>query len=113
MLNQVETVAERLNRIMSERGIKQAELSELSGIYIGTLSHYVKGDYEPKNKQLVALARALHVSELWLMGLDVPVDGKLPELSSEAKEIGRAYDAMSAEGRALVRRMLGLEIKEE
>ena len=37
------------------------------------MSHYIKGDYEPKHDKLNKLASALRVSEAWLSGFDVPM----------------------------------------
>lgn len=108
MIKQVEPVSARLKQIMDEREMRQTDLSEITGIHKGTINHYLKGTYTPKNKHLAALAHALQVSELWLMGLDVPKDGQLPELSPEAEQIGRAFDAMNEDQKDLMRRAFGL-----
>lgn len=65
-------VAERLREAMNEAGKKQADLARETGIDKGALSSYLSGKYEPKQKAIGALARALNVTEMWLWGYDVP-----------------------------------------
>lgn len=65
-------VAERLREAMTDAGKKQADLVRETGIDKGALSSYLSGKYEPKQKAIGALARALNVSEMWLWGYDVP-----------------------------------------
>ena len=63
----------RLNEALTIRQMSAAELSRRSGIDEGTLSNYKKGKYEPKQRKLEAISRALDVSIAWLMGADVPM----------------------------------------
>lgn len=65
-------VSERLREAMNDAGKKQADLVRETGIDKGALSSYLSGKYEPKQKAIGALARALGVSEMWLWGYDVP-----------------------------------------
>ena len=69
-----ETFGNRLNKAMRIRNIKAAELSEKTGIAKSSLSEYIKGKYEAKQKAIFKLATVLDVSEAWLMGLDVPME---------------------------------------
>lgn len=108
MLKQVATIAERLGDAMAARDMRQIDLANAAGIYVGTINNYLKGKYSPKKDKLEVLARALGVSPVWLMGLDVPMVDEEQELSAEAQEIAAAYDKLNEESRALVRRMLGL-----
>lgn len=66
------TIAERLTEAMDRYGIGVKELSRRTGIYAGDISHYRKGDYEPKREKIYLMAKALNVSPGWLMGLDLP-----------------------------------------
>lgn len=66
------TFAERLNLIIKERNIRQIELCQKTGIGKSAMSQYLGGAFEPKQQNLYALAKALEVSEAWLMGYDVP-----------------------------------------
>ena len=69
-----ETFGNRLNKAMRIRNIKAAELSEKTGIAKSSLSEYIKGKYEAKQKAIFKLATVLDVNEAWLMGLDVPME---------------------------------------
>src|SRR5574344_2262414 len=69
-----DTFSKRLKEAMKIRNIKQAELSQKSGISKSSLSEYLKGKYEAKQTGLYHLAKALDINEVWLMGEDVPMD---------------------------------------
>lgn len=75
------TTAERLQQLMDERGLKQADILEMCkpfaekhGVKLGRsgLSQYVSGKVLPKQTMLTVLGEALNVSEVWLMGYDIP-----------------------------------------
>lgn len=66
--------SERLRRIIAERGLTQSELSQLSGVSKSSISRYISGAWKAKQDTLYDLARALNVSEAWLMGYDVPME---------------------------------------
>lgn len=70
----IESISKRLNYAMSIRHISQAELSEKTKISTGSLSQYMNGKINPKQDRIYIMARALSVSEAWLMGYDVPMD---------------------------------------
>lgn len=70
----IDTFANRLNTAMRIRNIKATELSEKTGISKSSLSEYINGKYEAKQDGVYLLAKALDVSEAWLMGLDVPME---------------------------------------
>ena len=69
-----EKCSTRIKRAMNMRGIKQVELSDKSGIKKSALSQYIAGRILPKQDKLTALGLALNVSEVWLMGYDVPME---------------------------------------
>ena len=71
----------RMANALSIRGMKQVELSRLTGIDSGTINNYLSGKYEPKQDRLEKIADALDVSPVWLMGYDVPMERekKTPE----------------------------------
>lgn len=63
----------RLAVVMAEKNIKAAELSRLTGISKPRLSQYKNGVYVPKADAICAMARALGVSEAYLLGTtDIP-----------------------------------------
>ena len=75
------TFAQRLREGLDLRGMKQIELATRSGISKYSISHYLKGDWEGKQDAVYELARALNVSEAWLMGYDVPAERSAPKVS--------------------------------
>lgn len=90
----VSTTADRIKERMNELNLKQVEIVNAANIDKGALSHYISGRYEPKDKVMFRLAKALDVSEMWLWGYDVPKERKtsaeeeikIPEsLSEKAK----------------------------
>lgn len=87
---------DRLEKALEIRKMSIAELSRKSGINKGTISHYLKGAYEPKQTAIYNMALALNVSPSWLLGLDVTMDGQhlaidLDNLSDENKTRLFAY----------------------
>lgn len=70
----MKTIAERIKEGMDKRELRQADIIEKTGINKGALSSYISGRYEPKQNNIYLLAKALDVSEAWLMGADVPMD---------------------------------------
>lgn len=98
--------SDRLKEAMRIRDMKQVDLLARTGINKGAMSSYLAGRYEPKQKNLHALARALNVSEAWLMGLDVPMEpstlapAAAPSLSRDRKDLLDKYDALNDEGKA-------------
>lgn len=74
MDNLVDTFTNRLNKAISLRGIKPIELSEKTGIDKSKISSYMSGRYKAKQDGVYLLAHALNVSEVWLMGYDVPME---------------------------------------
>ena len=81
MAKKTATFAQRLREGLDLRGMKQIELATRSGISKYSISHYLKGDWEGKQDAVYELARALNVSEAWLMGYDVPVERSAPKVS--------------------------------
>lgn len=72
----VESCSQRISKALSIREIKQIELCELAKIPKSSLSLYLSGAYEPKQDRLYAMAQALDVDPVWLMGYDVPMERK-------------------------------------
>ncbi len=67
-MNVISDFKTRFNEALSIRNIKPIELSEITGISKSTISHYMSGYTKPKSDKLYILAKALDVSETWLMG---------------------------------------------
>ena len=85
---------ERVIRILQEKKLSQAELSSLSGVTTPSLCRYLRGDIEPRIDIVRNIARALGVSEAYLLGLD----GEDCEID-ERQANGRAQSAYFNEGR--------------
>lgn len=81
MAKKTATFAQRLREGLDLRGMKQIELATRSGISKYSISHYLKGDWEGKQDAVYELARALNVSEAWLMGYDIPAERSAPKVS--------------------------------
>lgn len=62
------TFADRLKEALKLRGITKADLSRMTGISKSSLTHYERGDWEGKQDAVYKIARAVNVSESWLMG---------------------------------------------
>ena len=82
----IDTAANRIKIAMEKEGKRQIDLCKETGIDKGSLSHYLKGRYEPKQDVIYKMAKALNVSEMWLWGYDVPMERppeqkKMDELS--------------------------------
>ena len=67
------TTADRISEAMKLRDIRQADFVKKTGISKGALSSYISGRYVPKQNNVYLIAKALDVSEAWLMGGDVPM----------------------------------------
>lgn len=80
----VATCAERLQEAMNLRRKKQVDLANETGLSKSTISRYLSGEMEPKNKQTYKLARALDVSDQWLWGYDTPMDRPQDQKRSDA-----------------------------
>lgn len=65
--------SDRLREALRVSGKKQADLARETGLDKGAISSYLSGRYEPKQRAIALLARALGVAEMWLWGYDVPM----------------------------------------
>ena len=64
---------DRLQQALDRRGWKAADLVERTGVPKGAISYYLAGKSKPKTDRLYIIAKALDVSEAWLLGYDVPM----------------------------------------
>ena len=65
-----EKFIERLNSILQNRNLSQADLSKMTGIRSSSISDWLNGKYEPKQDKISIIAEALNVSPVWLIGYD-------------------------------------------
>ena len=64
---------DRLREAIIMRNMKAVDLCAKTGIPKSAISYYVAGKSEPRSERLYLLAKALDVSEAWLMGYDVEI----------------------------------------
>lgn len=106
----IATVSERLQKIIAERNIKQADLARMTGISRGAISNYVLGRYEPKADIIGKLANALNCSATWLWGYDVPMDEAAFQagLDDNPYELNMldAFDKLDIEGQMYASKMV-------
>lgn len=73
-MERVASTPDRLREAMLTVGKKQVDLSKETGLSHSTISRYLSGAVEPRQEAVIKLATALHVSEWWLYGYNVPRD---------------------------------------
>ena len=99
------TFSERLRASMDTANMKAVELHERTGISKASISEYLSGNYEPKQRNIFKIAQALNVSPSYLMGVNddprppvqspAPVSGDLPDLTpKDEREIMHLMDDM-------------------
>lgn len=99
------TFSERLRASMDTANMKAVELHERTGISKASISEYLSGNYEPKQRNIFKIAQALNVSPSYLMGVNddprppvqspAPTSGDLPDLTpKDEREITRMMDDM-------------------
>lgn len=99
----VATTADRLREIMDTRGLRQVDILRLcapfcemydEAIRKNDLSQYVNGKVSPGQRKLTILSLALGVSEVWLMGYDVPMARDI-EIAPSPDGDGRESELLS------------------
>ena len=75
-------MSKRIKQAMDIRGMKQVELCDKTGIGKSSISTYLAGEYEPKQRNLFKIAEALQVNVAWLMGQNVPMTGDIVKHTS-------------------------------
>ena len=80
----IESCGKRIAKALEMRDVRQSDLAQITGIPKSSLSLYLKDAYEPKQDRIYTIAKALRVSEAWLMGYDVPMEkGEINDSPSE------------------------------
>lgn len=99
MNEQKEACYKRIRQAMELKGIKAVDLVQATGLGKSAISQYISGKYEPKQVAIHKIAKALNVSEAWLMGYDVPIQ-RAEEIktvvSKEEKELLDMYHKLDA-----------------
>lgn len=74
--------SKRLKYAMELRNIKQSELVKMTGIGKSSISTYLTGAYQPKQRYVYKIAKALGIDEAWLIGEDVPMEPAVIDYSA-------------------------------
>ena len=69
----------RLTQALSLRNMTQQDLSDATKIPKSSISQYISGYASPKSDRIHLIAKALQVTETWLLGYDVPM---IPDFSN-------------------------------
>lgn len=99
------TCAQRIRDGLLARDMTQADLCRATGIGKSAMSQYVNGGLVPRQDRTYLIAKALNVSEAWLMGFDVPMEKVTPaspEESERIKEFSAVFSKLTAEQQALI-----------
>ena len=97
--------SDRLKFLMKERNLRQVDIIRLSEHNLkltkSDMSQFVSGKVEPGQWKLAILGKTLNVSEVWLMGYDVPMERSepAPTQSAEREEFAKLFAALSPENR--------------
>lgn len=94
--------------------MKQSDLVEKTKIGKSSISTYISGAYEPKQRNIYKIAKALDVSEAWLMGFDVPMerDSKITEddilnsLPPDVREVFEMYLELDEETQGYIKGLI-------
>lgn len=103
-IGNTQAFSDRLREALKLRGMRAAGLSEKTGIPKGAISYYITGKSKPKADRLYIIARALDISEAWLLGYDVPMgrtdnqkkNDQLAELVMRLKTDEGFYNSVAA-----------------
>ena len=80
----VATTGDRIRIAMNNKGMKQIDLVNATGLDRSQISNYLSGKYEPKQIAINKLAIALDVSEMWLWGYNVPMERSKAQKNNDA-----------------------------
>lgn len=106
----------RISAALTTRGMRQSELCKLAKVPKSSLSLYLSGAYEPKQDRIYAMAKALNVSEAWLMGYDVPMEREKispeePKLSERERMLLDLFRQVPEDKQELVLQMISAALK--
>ena len=77
--------SDRIKEGMKLRNLRQTDLCQRTGITKGAMSSYISGRYVPKQNNIYLIAKALNVSEAWLMGSNVPIERTLDKCNCKTR----------------------------
>ena len=101
----MQSFSKRLKDTIEMKGISQTELSKRTGLDKSLISNYISGKYKAKSTNLFLIAKALNVSEAWLLGYDVPMERETPTINVEGgldSELMELFSRLSSEEQSLI-----------
>lgn len=75
-----EEFSKRFQKAINMSGLKPIEVANKTGLDKSLISCYLAGKYKPTSINLEKLANTLNVSEIWLEGYDVDINGNRKEM---------------------------------
>lgn len=69
----VAELKDRLKEVLDKKGLRAVDLMDMTGVPKSAISFYMAGKSKPKADRIYTIARALDISEAWLLGYDVPM----------------------------------------
>ena len=107
----MKTFAERLKYYMQKANMKQADLVEKTKINKSSISEYLSGNYEPKQRNIYKIAMALGIKPSQLMGIPSATETPAPALSLTQQEetLIKKYRQLDADGKNRVDYVLNME----
>lgn len=107
----MKTFAERLKHYMEQANMKQADLVEKTKINKSSISEYLSGNYEPKQRNIYKIATALGIKPSQLMGISNLSEAPAPtiKLTQQEEEHIKKYRQLNADGKSRVDYVLNME----
>ena len=82
-MERVAGTSARIREAMNAAGMTPADLAKSTGLSRSSISRYLTGQMEPKQKGIGLLAQAMGVTEMWLWGYDVPQERPLEQKKND------------------------------
>lgn len=100
----MKTFAERLKHYMEQANMKQTDLVEKTKINKSSISEYLSGNYEPKQRNIYKIATALGIKPSQLMGISNTSEPPAPtiKLTAQEEEHIKKYHQLNADGKLVI-----------
>ena len=126
-LDRVSGTADRIREAMNAAGMAPADLAKSTGLSKSSISRYLNGQMEPKQKAIGLLAQALDVTEMWLWGYEVPQERPLEQKKNDNRvkviarlrkdpdfyEVVSALDKLPADDFASIKQLVSTLVKKQ
>lgn len=100
----MKTFAERLKHYMEQANMKQTDLVEKTKINKSSISEYLSGNYEPKQRNIYKIATALGIKPSQLMGISNTSEPPAPtiKLTAQEEEHIKKYRQLNTDGKFVI-----------